>query len=104
MTVRRTSPTVLTRLGPMLDFATVNVSSPNTEHLRDLQGKEALAALLAGVMAANAALARPLPVFVKIAPDLKEDELADIAQVAEAAGLAGIVATNTTIVARRREK
>ncbi|WP_047772348.1 quinone-dependent dihydroorotate dehydrogenase [Wenxinia marina] len=100
---------VLTRCGARIDFATVNVSSPNTEHLRDLQGREALAALLAGVMEANAALARPVPVLVKIAPDLKEGELAQVAEVAEAAGLAGIVATNTTITrdglksARREE-
>ncbi len=89
--------TVLTRCGPHLDFATVNVSSPNTEKLRDLQGRAALAALLSGVMSANAALARPLPIFLKIAPDLTEAEIEDVAQVATEAGLSGIVATNTTL-------
>ncbi len=89
--------TVLTRCAADLDFATVNVSSPNTEKLRDLQGKAALAALLDRVMQANAALPRPLPVFLKIAPDLTEAELEDVAQVATEAGLAGIVATNTTL-------
>ena len=88
---------VLSRLGPHADFATVNVSSPNTERLRDLQGRAALAALLARVMEANAALARPLPVLVKIAPDLSNDELADIAETAAGSGLSGIVATNTTL-------
>jgi dihydroorotate dehydrogenase len=88
---------VLTRAGPHIDFATVNVSSPNTERLRDLQGPAALAALLAGVTAANAALARPVPVFLKIAPDLDDRALADLAEVALAAGIAGIVATNTTL-------
>lgn len=88
---------VLRHCGPHIDFATVNVSSPNTEKLRDLQGKDALAALLAGVMEANAGLARPLPVFLKIAPDLNEAELADVAQVANASGLAAIIATNTTL-------
>jgi dihydroorotate dehydrogenase len=88
---------VLARCGDHLDFATVNVSSPNTEKLRDLQGKAALEGLLAGVMEANAALAAPLPVFLKIAPDLTEDELAEIAEVALGAGLAGIIATNTTL-------
>jgi dihydroorotate dehydrogenase len=78
-------------------FATVNVSSPNTEKLRDLQGKAALGALLDGVMAANAGLARPVPVFLKIAPDLSEAELAEIAEVAGVAGLSGIIATNTTL-------
>jgi dihydroorotate dehydrogenase len=88
---------VLTRCGPHLDFATVNVSSPNTERLRELQGRAALEGLLAGVMEANAALARPVPVFLKIAPDLDEAALAEIAGVAETSGLAGIVATNTTL-------
>lgn len=88
---------VLTHCGPHVDFVTVNVSSPNTERLRDLQGPEALAALLAGVMAANAALARPIPVFLKIAPDLGDTDLAAIAGVAGSAQLAGIIATNTTL-------
>lgn len=89
--------TVLTRCGPHIAFATVNVSSPNTERLRDLQGKAALSALLSGVMVANARLARPVPVFLKIAPDLDEAGLADVADVAVQQGLSGIVATNTTL-------
>jgi dihydroorotate dehydrogenase len=89
--------TVLTRCGPHVDFATVNVSSPNTEKLRDLQGPAALAALLQGVMEARAALPVPIPVFLKIAPDLTADELAQIAEVALASGLSGIIATNTTL-------
>ncbi len=88
---------VLRRAGPHIDFATVNVSSPNTERLRDLQGAEALAALLETVMQANGALARPVPILVKISPDLDEAGLRDIARVAEAAGVAGLVATNTTL-------
>jgi dihydroorotate dehydrogenase len=88
---------VLAHAGPFVDFATVNVSSPNTERLRDLQGAEALSALLQGVMAANAALARPVPVFLKIAPDLTDAELVDLVAVALESGVAGIVATNTTL-------
>ncbi|MAU52810.1 MAG: dihydroorotate dehydrogenase (quinone) [Roseovarius sp.] len=88
---------VLATCGAYLDFATVNVSSPNTERLRELQGAEALSALLAGVMAARDALPRPIPVFLKIAPDLSDAELSEIADVALASGLAGIVATNTTL-------
>jgi dihydroorotate dehydrogenase len=88
---------VLARCGPHVEFATVNVSSPNTEKLRDLQGPAALAALLAGVMEARATLATPIPVFLKIAPDLTGEELAQIAEVALAAGLSGIIATNTTL-------
>ena len=89
--------TVLTRCGAHLDFATVNVSSPNTERLRDLQGRAALTALLSGVMEANAGLARPLPVFLKIAPDLSEPEIEDVARVAGETGVSAIVATNTTL-------
>ena len=88
---------VLATCGPAVEFATVNVSSPNTERLRDLQGAAALAALLAGVMEVRAGLARPVPVFVKIAPDLSDGELAEVAGVAEAAGVDGIIATNTTL-------
>jgi len=88
---------VLTHAGPHLDFATVNVSSPNTEKLRDLQGKEALAALLSGVIAARAGLAQPIPVFLKIAPDLSPAELEDLAEVALSSGIDGIIATNTTL-------
>lgn len=88
---------VLTACGANLDFATVNVSSPNTEKLRDLQGKAALSALLAGVMKARSALPSPIPVFLKIAPDLSEAELADIAEVADASGIDAIIATNTTL-------
>ncbi len=87
---------VLAACGAHADFAVLNVSSPNTGGLRDLQGRAALAALLARVMEARAALPRPIPLFVKIAPDLTDGQLADIAEVALAAGVGGIVATNTT--------
>ncbi|WP_339912712.1 quinone-dependent dihydroorotate dehydrogenase [Sulfitobacter litoralis] len=76
-----------------VNFATVNVSSPNTEKLRDLQGKAALAALLAGVMEVRG----DTPVFLKIAPDLTEAEIADVAEVANDADVAAIIATNTTL-------
>lgn len=88
---------VLAHCGAHVDFATVNVSSPNTERLRDLQGKAALAALLAGVTEARARLARRVPVFLKIAPDLGPAELADIAEVALSSGIDGVIATNTTL-------
>ncbi|MFV0409466.1 MAG: quinone-dependent dihydroorotate dehydrogenase [Paracoccus sp. (in: a-proteobacteria)] len=83
--------------GMSADFLTVNVSSPNTEKLRDLQGSEALAALLSGVLAARNALPAPRPVFLKIAPDLDDSGLADIANVAKSVGIDGIIATNTTL-------
>ena len=83
--------------GNAADFLTVNVSSPNTEKLRDLQGPEALAALLKSVIEARDALATRPPVFIKIAPDLDDAALADIAAVALAAPVDAIIATNTTL-------
>lgn len=88
---------VLAHCGPYVDFATVNVSSPNTEGLRNLQGKALLSDLLRRVMEARLALARPIPVFLKIAPDLSPGELEDIVEVALLARVSGIIATNTTL-------
>lgn len=88
---------VLACCGPHVDFATVNVSSPNTEKLRDLQGAEALSALLARVMETREGLSRRIPIFLKIAPDLSPDDLAQMAEVALASGLDAIIATNTTL-------
>ena len=88
---------VLAIAGPHVDFATVNVSSPNTEKLRDLQGKAALSSLLAGVLAARGQSRLRIPVFLKIAPDLSEAELADVAEVAIERRIDGIIATNTTL-------
>lgn len=88
---------VLGHCGAHLDFATVNVSSPNTEKLRDLQGKAALSALLQGVIEVRDAMAQPIPVFLKIAPDLSDGELAEIAQVALETGVDAVIATNTTL-------
>ncbi len=83
--------------GPHVDFVTVNVSSPNTEKLRDLQGKAALSGLLANVLEHRAALARQIPVFLKIAPDLNGEEIADVAEVALSLKIDAIIATNTTL-------
>ena len=89
--------TVLRHLYAHADFFTVNVSSPNTERLRDLQGRAALDALLGRVMAAKMELGGAKPVFLKIAPDLAEAELADIAGLVLEHRLDGIIATNTTL-------
>ncbi|MGR3467000.1 MAG: quinone-dependent dihydroorotate dehydrogenase [Shimia sp.] len=88
---------VLRHTARHVDFATVNVSSPNTERLRDLQGRDALAALLDTVAEARGGLTRPLPLLLKIAPDLSDAELGDVAEVAQDHGIDGIVATNTTL-------
>ena len=74
------------------EFVTINVSSPNTAALRDLQGAAALRALLETALAE-----RHCPVLLKIAPDLETDEIEQIAEIALSMGLDGIVATNTTV-------
>jgi len=79
-------------LGPLAAYLVVNVSSPNTPGLRDLQAVESLRPILAGVLAETTT-----PVLVKIAPDLSDSDVDDIADLAVELGLAGIVATNTTI-------
>lgn len=89
--------TVLQKCGALIDFATVNVSSPNTERLRDLQGTEALGALLADVQDTNAGLDTPVPIFLKIAPDLTDSDLAGVADTVAASRIDGIIATNTTL-------
>lgn len=83
------------RLAPLCGFAVVNVSSPNTPGLRNLQGREELAALLARLQPLHAQYKTPL--LVKIAPDLAEEDIDAVAELALQYGLDGIVATNTTI-------
>ncbi|OAI43169.1 dihydroorotate dehydrogenase [Verrucomicrobia bacterium SCGC AG-212-E04] len=85
------------RLHAYADYMVVNVSSPNTPGLRQLQGREELSALLGALQAANRALAKPRPLLVKIAPDLTDGQIANVAALADEHALAGIVATNTTI-------
>ncbi|GAA3901390.1 quinone-dependent dihydroorotate dehydrogenase [Microbacterium invictum] len=80
-------------LAPLADYLVVNVSSPNTPGLRGLQAVETLRPLLEAVHAA----AGPTPLLVKIAPDLPDDEVEAVARLAVDLGLAGLIATNTTI-------
>ncbi len=88
---------VLKTCGDFVDFVTVNVSSPNTEKLRELQGPRALEALLTDVLATSRGLSKPVPVFLKIAPDLAMDEITAIAEIALSTGTDAIIATNTTL-------
>jgi dihydroorotate dehydrogenase len=82
-----------TALAPLAEYLAVNVSSPNTPGLRGLQAVETLAPLLRAVREASGRT----PLLVKIAPDLSDDEIVAIAQLAVAEGLAGIIAHNTTV-------
>src|SRR5690606_26282929 len=80
------------------DFVVVNVSSPNTKDLRAMQAADVARRLFAALMnEASARSGRPLPLLVKIAPDLPDDAIDAICVEADRAGLAGVVATNTTI-------
>jgi dihydroorotate dehydrogenase len=91
---------VLNRLYPLADYITVNISSPNTPGLRDLQHKNALMALVSGVFKQREALmaAHGLkPILVKIAPDLDASACADISEVAREVGVDGLIVSNTTI-------
>ncbi|MFJ5842090.1 quinone-dependent dihydroorotate dehydrogenase [Streptomyces shenzhenensis] len=87
------------RLAPYADYLVVNVSSPNTPGLRDLQATEALRPLLTAVRAAadRTVPARRVPLLVKIAPDLADEDVDAVADLAVELGLDGIIATNTTI-------
>ena len=79
-----------------VDYFAVNVSSPNTENLRDLQHQDNLKSLLNSIQKNNKSRSQPKPVLLKIAPDLNETQLLNIIKVVEDTGLDGIIATNTT--------
>ncbi|RKP12275.1 Dihydroorotate dehydrogenase [Piptocephalis cylindrospora] len=86
------------RFGPLADYLVINVSSPNTPGLRSLQARESLDKLIGEVMHARNALSSPQPPLVlKIAPDLDEAQMKDIASVALAHHVDGIIVSNTTI-------
>ncbi|MEI8074756.1 MAG: quinone-dependent dihydroorotate dehydrogenase [Bacteroidota bacterium] len=80
-----------------VDYFVVNVSSPNTPGLRELQEKDSLTKILANLQNINQGMASPKPLLLKIAPDLTEDQLADIVALSFDTQLSGLVATNTTI-------
>ncbi len=84
-------------LFPWVDYFVVNVSSPNTPNLRALQEKEPLTRLLSLLQAKNRAQEKPKPILLKIAPDLGDEQLAEVAEIVQTTGLAGVIATNTTI-------
>jgi len=84
-------------LFPWVDYFVVNVSSPNTPGLRQLQEKEPLMALLQTLQDQNKTKPKPKPILLKIAPDLNDGQLDDIISIVQETQLSGIVATNTTI-------
>ncbi len=84
-------------LYPFVDYFVVNVSSPNTPNLRELQEKEPLKKLLSQVKSLSLAKEKPKPILLKIAPDLNESQLNDIVDILKETGTDGVIATNTTI-------
>jgi dihydroorotate dehydrogenase len=93
--------TSLRALAPYADYLAVNVSSPNTPGLRSLQDAQTLAELITALLSEAwqlAAGAPPVPIFVKVAPDLAEAALEDVVRVCSETGAEGLIATNTTLV------
>jgi dihydroorotate dehydrogenase len=88
---------------PVADYVAVNVSSPNTPRLRELQESAQLDVLLAALQKRNAEIAatssnrKPLPILVKLSPDLRREDLAEVVKVAQRNHVAGLIATNTTV-------
>ena len=85
------------KLFPHVDYFVVNVSSPNTPNLRELQEKEPLTKLLGTLQQLNLQKEKPRPILLKIAPDLSDDQLLDIIDIVKETKIAGVIATNTTL-------
>lgn len=85
------------KLFPYVHYFVVNVSSPNTPNLRELQDKEPLTELLGTLQKLNSEKSNPKPILLKIAPDLTDSQLLDIIDIVKETKIAGVIATNTTI-------
>lgn len=87
----------LQALHDYVDYIAINISSPNTPNLRELQNKEPLKQLLSALKAEDKKFATSKPILLKIAPDLTNEQLDDIVEIVRETGIDGIIATNTTI-------
>ncbi len=87
----------LEAVAPMADYITINISSPNTAGLRDLQERHQLEKLLGGLIEKRDSFAKRVPLLLKIAPDLSKDDTADIAAIALEKNIDGLIISNTTI-------
>ena len=85
------------RMSAVADYLTINISSPNTPGLRDLQAPEALGDLLARVQAARRRLERRPPLLVKLSPDIEDDAISEIVRVIQANDVDGVIVSNTTL-------
>jgi dihydroorotate dehydrogenase len=84
-------------LFPYVNYFALNISSPNTPNLRDLQSREPLKELLSELKILNSGKESPKPIFVKIAPDLTFNQLDELVELVQEIGIDGIIATNTTV-------
>lgn len=89
--------TCFLHLQDVCDYITVNISSPNTPTLRELLGKDSLELILESVQNLNRQRQNEKPIFLKISPDLKDDEIIRVSKTCESYGVNGIVSTNTTV-------
>ena len=87
----------LQALHDYVDYIAINISSPNTPNLRELQNKEPLKQLLTALKAEDKKFSTSKPILLKIAPDLTNEQLDDIVEIVRETGIDGIIATNTTI-------
>ena len=87
----------IVRMSPVADYLTINISSPNTPGLRDLQAPEVLATLLARVQEVRSTAEKRPPLLVKLAPDIADSDLPAIVRVIQSHGVDGIVVSNTTL-------
>ena len=85
------------KLFPYVDYFVVNVSSPNTPNLRELQDKKPLTELLSTLQNLNLEKSKQKPILLKIAPDLTDEQLLDIIDIIKETQIAGVIATNTTL-------
>lgn len=85
------------KLFPYVNYFVVNVSSPNTPNLRELQDKKPLTELLGTLQELNSQKDSPKPILLKIAPDLTDEQLLDIIDIVKETKIAGVIATNTTL-------
>ncbi|EXJ15743.1 quinone-dependent dihydroorotate dehydrogenase [Imhoffiella purpurea] len=85
------------RLGELADYVVVNISSPNTPGLRDLQRVDEVERIIGAIQGPNQRLNRPRPLLVKLAPDLTDEDAVACARAALGAGCVGLILTNTTI-------
>ncbi len=96
--------TIFEFLAHLFDYVTINVSSPNTKNLRDLQKPESLEKILDNIKSINNSLKKKIPIFVKVSPDLSQNNAVEILNACEENDVSGLIATNTTISSKNLKR